>query len=131
MLMGVQMPALAEAVVLGEKAGLPRDKVLQLISESGYSSPTMSMRCGIMQRRQYDFAAFKLGLMRKDMMLVLAEAEKYGVPMPVSAAACATLTAAGQQGLADLDVAAVLPFQEHMAGMHDEPLPSSGATDHG
>ena len=29
MLMGVQMPALAEAVVFGERAGLPREKILE------------------------------------------------------------------------------------------------------
>ena len=31
LLMGIQMPALAEAVIFGERAGLPRDKILQMI----------------------------------------------------------------------------------------------------
>ena len=29
MLMGVQMPAMAEAVVFGERAGLPREAILR------------------------------------------------------------------------------------------------------
>jgi 3-hydroxyisobutyrate dehydrogenase len=123
MLMGVQMPALAEAVVFGERAGLPRDKILEMIAASGYSSPVMAFRCGIMGQRNFELAAFKLGLMRKDMMLVLEECQRLDVPMPVSEAAYAMLTAAKQQGLGDLDVAAIVAFQERMAGMDDYPWP--------
>jgi 3-hydroxyisobutyrate dehydrogenase len=123
MLMGVQMPALAEAVVFGEKAGLPREKILQMIAASGYSSPVMSFRCGMMGRRAFQQAAFKLALMRKDMMLVLAECQELGVPMPVSEAAYAMLTAAKAQGLGDLDVAAMLAFQERISGLDQYPWP--------
>jgi 3-hydroxyisobutyrate dehydrogenase len=123
MLMGVQMPALAEAVVFGERAGLEREKVLEMIAKSGYSSPVMGFRCAIMGQRNFELAAFKLGLMRKDMTLVLGEAQKAGVPMPVTESAHAMLTAAQQQGLGDLDVAAMLAFQERMSGVHDYPWP--------
>ena len=117
MLMGVQMPALAEAVVLGERAGLDRKDILEMISKSGYSSPVMSFRCAIMEQRNFDFAAFKLGLMQKDMMLVLSESQKLDVPMPVSESAYAALTAANQQGLGEMDVGAFLAFQVRMAGL--------------
>jgi 3-hydroxyisobutyrate dehydrogenase len=128
MLMGVQMPALAEAVVFGERAGLEREKVLEMIAKSGYSSPVMSFRCAIMGMRNFELAAFKLGLMRKDMTLVLGEAQKAGVPMPVTESAHAMLTAAQQQGLGDLDVAAMLAFQERMSGVQDYPWPDAAAT---
>ncbi len=123
MLMGVQMPALAEAVVFGERAGLPRDKILQMIAGSGYSSPVMSFRCPMMEQRTFHRAIFKLSLMRKDMMLLLAESQELGVPMPVSEVAYAMLTAAKQQGLGDLDVSAIVAFQERLAGMDDYPWP--------
>lgn len=129
MLMGVQMPALAEAVVFGERAGLDREKILDMISKSGYSSPVMSFRCAIMGQRNFDFAAFKLGLMRKDMTLVLSESQKLSVPMPVSESAYAMLTAAQQQGLGDLDVAAILAFQERLSGMDDYPWPGSDGSE--
>lgn len=124
MLMGVQMPALAEAVVFGERAGLPREKILEMIANSGYSSPVMSFRCPMMGRRSFHQAAFKLGLMRKDLMLVLAQAQELGVPLPVSETAYSMLTAAKQQGLGDLDVAAVIAFQERLAGMDEYPWPA-------
>jgi 3-hydroxyisobutyrate dehydrogenase len=127
MLMGVQMPALAEAVVFGERAGLAREQVLEMIAKSGYSSPVMGFRCAIMGLRNFELAAFKLGLMRKDMTLVLGEAQKAGVPMPVTESAHAMLTAAQQQGLGDLDVAAMLAFQERMSGVHAYPWPGAAA----
>jgi 3-hydroxyisobutyrate dehydrogenase len=123
MLMGVQMPALAEAVVFGEQAGLPRDKILQMIAGSGYSSPVMTFRCPMMEKREFGKALFKLSLMRKDMMLLLGEAQELGVPMPVSESAYAMLTAAKQQGLGELDVAAMVAFMERLAGMDDYPWP--------
>ncbi|MGI8631138.1 MAG: NAD(P)-dependent oxidoreductase [Solirubrobacterales bacterium] len=126
MLMGVQMPALAEAVVFGERAGLPRERILEMIKGSGYSSPVMNFRCPMMQERTFERAAFKLALMRKDMMLVMGESQELGVPMPVSEAAYSMLTAAKQQGLGDLDVAAIVAFQERLAGMDDYPWPVDG-----
>jgi 3-hydroxyisobutyrate dehydrogenase len=126
MLMGIQMPALAEAVVFGERAGLPREKILEMIAGSGYSSPMMTFRCPMMVRRSFQQVAFKLGLMRKDMMLVLSEAQELGVPMPVAETAYSMLTAASQQGLGDFDVSAVLAFQERLAGMDEYPWPEAG-----
>ena len=46
--------------------------------------------------------------------------------MPVSETAYAMLTAAKAQGLGDLDVAAILAFQERMAGMEEYPWPARG-----
>jgi 3-hydroxyisobutyrate dehydrogenase len=57
------------------------------------------------------------------MTLVLGESQKLGVPMPVTESAYAMLTAAQQQGLGELDVAAVLAFQERMSGMEGYPWP--------
>jgi 3-hydroxyisobutyrate dehydrogenase len=123
LLMGVQMPALAEAIVFGEKAGLPRDKILEMIAGTGYSSPVMDLRCGIIGERAFQKRLFALELMRKDMKLVSSEAARMGVPMPVSEAAHQMLTAAMAQGLGDLDVGAVVAFQERLAGMDEYPWP--------
>jgi 3-hydroxyisobutyrate dehydrogenase len=83
----------------------------------------MTFRCGLMEKRAFGRAAFKLSLMRKDMLLVLGEAQRLGVPLPVSDAAYSMLTAADQQGLGDLDVAAILAFQERLSGMEGYPWP--------
>jgi 3-hydroxyisobutyrate dehydrogenase len=131
MLMGVQMPALAEAVVFGERAGLPRDKILEMIAQSGYASPVMAFRCMLMAQRAFENPSFKLSLMRKDMMLVLDECKELSVPLPVSETAYSMLTAAKQHGLGELDVGAILAFQERMAGLEGYPWPGDGASGDG
>jgi 3-hydroxyisobutyrate dehydrogenase len=123
MLMGIEMQALAEAVVFGERAGLPRDKILQMIARSGYSSPVMSFKCGAMERRAFAQVDFKLALMRKDMMLVLAECQDLAVPMPASESTYAMLTGAKQRGLGDFDCASILAFMEQMSGLAHYPWP--------
>lgn len=131
MLMGIEMQALAEAVVFGERAGLPRDKILQMIAPSGYSAPVMRFKCGVMERRAFEKADFKLALMRKDMMLVLDECQQMAVPMPVSEAAYTMLTAAYQQGLGDHDCSSILAFMERVSGLEHYPWPSDIATTSG
>lgn len=116
MLMGVQMQALAEAVVFGERAGLRREDVFRAIAASGFSSPVMRFKCGVMQRRAFAPADFRLALMRKDMALVAATARDNGVPMAVADATTTMLTAAVGQGLGDLDCAAVLTLMEDLSG---------------
>jgi len=56
-------------------------------------------------------------------MLMLEESHRIGVPLPVSESAYSMLTAAEQQGLGDLDVAAIVAFQERLSGMDDYPWP--------
>jgi len=126
MLMGIQMPALAEAVVFGERAGLDRERILEAINGTGYSSPVMNLRCPMMAKRRFMPPMFRLSLMRKDMLLLLERSQQLGVPMPVSESAYAMLTAAAAQGLGELDVAAIVAFQERMAGMDNYDWPVGG-----
>jgi 3-hydroxyisobutyrate dehydrogenase len=131
MLMGIQMPALAEAVVFGERAGLPREKILEMIAGSGYSSPMMTFRCPMMAERSFHRVAFRLSLMEKDMRLVLDEARALGVPMPVAESARSALVGAVDEGLADLDVSAILAYQERLAGLEGYAWPAPPPTDPG
>jgi 3-hydroxyisobutyrate dehydrogenase len=128
LLMGIEMQALAEAVVFGERAGLRRKQVLEMIAASGFSSPVMRFKAGVIGRRAFTQADFRLSLMRKDLMLALAESQRLGVPMPATESAYEVLTAAGHQGLGDLDCASVVAFQEKTSGLGDYPWPDVPAT---
>ncbi len=116
LLMGVQMQALAEAIVFGERAGLDRTQLIGMIAASGYSSPVMKFKAGVMSRRAFDRADFKLSLMRKDLLLALGDAQRLGVPMPATTASYEVLTAAVNAGLGELDCAAILTEVERQAG---------------
>jgi 3-hydroxyisobutyrate dehydrogenase len=119
LLMGVELQALAEAVVFGERAGLSRDQLIAMITASGYSSPMMRFKGGVMARRDFTRADFRLSLMRKDLQLALAEARRLGVELPATAASCGVLAQAVDAGLGDLDCAAVLSQVERMAGIEE------------
>jgi 3-hydroxyisobutyrate dehydrogenase len=121
LLMGVELQALSEAIVFGERAGLSRQQLIDMISASGYSSPVMRFKGGVMARRAFGKADFKLSLMRKDLQLALTCAQQLGVPMPATAASCEVLTLAATAGLGDLDCAAVLAQMEQLAGSAGPP----------
>jgi 3-hydroxyisobutyrate dehydrogenase len=117
LLMGVEMQALAEAVVFGEKAGLDRSTLIRLIAASGYSAPVMKFKAGVMARRAFENPDFRLKLMRKDLGLVLAETQRLGVPMPATAASHDWLTNAKNQGLGEHDCASIIAILEQASGL--------------
>ncbi|HUY45939.1 MAG TPA: NAD(P)-dependent oxidoreductase [Streptosporangiaceae bacterium] len=123
LLMGVQMQAMAEAIVLGERLGLSREQLVRMITASGYCSPVMRFKGGVMSRRTFSQADFRLSLMRKDLLLALSDGQRMGVPMPATAASYEVLTSAVNGGLGDLDCAAVLAEVERMAGAAVPPVP--------
>lgn len=120
LLMGVEMQALAEAIVFGEKAGLDRGTLIRLISASGYSAPVMKFKAGVIARRAFENPDFRLELMRKDLGLVLAETASLGVPMPVTSASHDWLTNAKNQGLGAHDCASIIAILEQAAGLADD-----------
>jgi len=125
LLMGVQLQAFAEAIVFGERAGLNRADLIRMITASGYSSPMMKFKGGVMARRSFERADFRLSLMRKDMLLALAEGQRHGVPMPATSASYDVLTAAVNAGLGELDCAAILAEVERSSGVTDQPWPGT------
>jgi 3-hydroxyisobutyrate dehydrogenase len=126
LLMGVQMQALTEAIVFGERAGLDRATLIRLIAASGYSSPMVKFKAGVMARRAFEKADFRLKLMRKDLGLVLAETARLGVPMPSTSVSYDWLTSALNKGLGEHDCAALLAFMEGVSGL-DYPWPGEPA----
>ncbi|HEY7430354.1 MAG TPA: NAD(P)-dependent oxidoreductase [Streptosporangiaceae bacterium] len=123
MLMGMEMQALAEAIILGEAAGLPRQAVIQAIAASGFSSPVMRFKCGVMGRGAYRPADFRLALMHKDLALVRSEAQRMQVLLPGADAAYGVLTAALRRGMGGLDCAAVLQFMQESLGTSEPGRP--------
>lgn len=117
LLMGVQLQAVSEAVVLARRAGLSAERMLELIGASGYASPMVRFKSGVMARRAFARADFRLALMRKDLHLALADARRLEVALPATEAACEVLTAGANDGLGELDCAAVLLEMERRAGL--------------
>ena len=78
------LQGLSEALNFSQKAGLDTKKVLDVISKGAAQSWQMENRGETMVDDQFDFG-FAVDWMRKDLGIVLAEAENNGAQMPVTA----------------------------------------------
>lgn len=86
-LLGLGVQAVAEALALGEKAGLKRDMLIEVLGNTSVVSP--SQKAKLLQNAGPDsyMPTFPLSLMSKDYALMLEEAYRLAVPMPATAAA--------------------------------------------
>ncbi|MEL6751023.1 MAG: NAD(P)-dependent oxidoreductase [Pseudomonadota bacterium] len=75
---------LSEAIHLGKAAGLDIEKVVDVISKGAAGSWQMENRHQTMDAGDYDHG-FAVDWMRKDLAIVLAEADRQGVSLPVTA----------------------------------------------
>lgn len=113
-LLGVGMQAIAEAVVLGEKAGLDRDRLLEVLSKTAVIAPAHVGKLARAAVNDYS-PQFPLHLMNKDFELILNAAAKEHVSMPATEAAFYV----NSEELAvdeEQDFSAVLRRMEEIAG---------------
>jgi 3-hydroxyisobutyrate dehydrogenase-like beta-hydroxyacid dehydrogenase len=85
-LLGVGMQAIAEAVAFGEKVGLNRERLLEVLSKTAVIAPAHVGKLPRIAINDYD-PQFPLRLMNKDFQLILAAAAKERVRMPATEAA--------------------------------------------
>jgi 3-hydroxyisobutyrate dehydrogenase-like beta-hydroxyacid dehydrogenase len=85
-LLGLGLQALAEAIALGLKAGLERDRFLDVLSATVVLSASQKSKIENVRHEFYP-PTFPLRLMAKDFGLVLDAAASVGAAMPATAAA--------------------------------------------
>ena len=78
------LQGLSEGIDFARRAGLDVDQVVDTISQGAAGSWQMENRGSTMGRRQFGFG-FALDWMRKDLAICLAEAERIGATLPVTA----------------------------------------------
>jgi 3-hydroxyisobutyrate dehydrogenase len=113
-LLGVGMQAIAEAVVLGEKAGLNRERLLEVLSKTAVIAPAHVGKLARVATNDYS-PQFPLRLMNKDFQLILEAAAQESVPMPVTEAAFRVNSDELAHGEEE-DFSAVLRRMEEVAG---------------
>jgi 3-hydroxyisobutyrate dehydrogenase-like beta-hydroxyacid dehydrogenase len=84
--LGVSMQAVAEAVALGEKMGIERGRLLDVLSRTAVIAPAQQYKLNRAARNDYS-AQFSISLMNKDFRLIMDQAAALHVPMPSAAAA--------------------------------------------
>ena len=124
-LLGVGMQAIAEAVVLGEKTGLGRERLLEVLSQTAVIAPAHVGKLARAAINDYS-PQFPLRLMNKDFQLILKAAAQEHISMPVTEAAFRV----NSDELAhndEEDFSAVLRRMEEVAGIaaiHSAPVTS-------
>jgi 3-hydroxyisobutyrate dehydrogenase-like beta-hydroxyacid dehydrogenase len=135
-LLGVGVQVLAEAIALGLKSGLPRERFLRVLGDTAVLSPSQKSKLENARTGEYP-PAFPLRLMFKDFSLVAQRALELSVSMPVMAAAaqaCAVEHARQSPARGDEDFSAIIRTMQQMAGLVESTMvanevPASQGTD--
>ncbi len=114
-LLGVGMQAIAEAVVLGERVGLGRARLLEVLSKTALIAPAHVGKLARVASNNYS-PQFPLRLMNKDFQLILKAAAQEHVPMPATEAAF-RVNAEELANSDEQDFSAVLRRMEKVAGI--------------
>jgi 3-hydroxyisobutyrate dehydrogenase-like beta-hydroxyacid dehydrogenase len=112
-LLGVGMQAIAEAVAFGQKQGIDRHKLLEVLSHTAVIAPAHLGKLSRADNGDYS-AQFGIGLMNKDFRLILETAAASEVPMPGTAAAFQMNVAEASNGNEE-DFSAVIDLMERLA----------------
>lgn len=113
-LVAVTLVGMAEALVLGTKAGVDPEKIVQVLS-GGLA------RCGVLENRgmrvvQRDFSpGFRIRLHYKDLNIIREAGRAFGVPLPASALAHELFGAAVAAGRGELDHSGIVTVIEDLA----------------
>jgi 2-hydroxy-3-oxopropionate reductase len=107
--------AVSEALVLGSKAGVEPDRILDVLGGGLAANKVMEVR-----RRnflEHDFTpGFRIDLHHKDLNIALESGDAYGVPLPVTAAVQQLLRALRASGHGGDDHSGLLQIVEELAG---------------
>ena len=111
-LLGIGMQAIAEAVALGEKAGLDRNRLLDVLSQTAVVAPA---HVGKLQRAmKSDYSPqFPIRLMNKDFGLILNLAAAVGARMPAAGAAFEINARQSDEGAEQDFSAVILQMEKH------------------
>lgn len=106
MLLGVEMQALAEALVVGKELGLPWEAMLDLISDSAAGAPLYSYKKTILKRMDFTPSSTVYN-QHKDMKMAVALAKEVDVDAPTAQATMDMYQALMDRGMDQLDNIAV------------------------
>ena len=122
--LGAHRLVLAEALVLGERAGLDLDVLLEVLKDGAAYSKAMDGWGRRMVEGDHDNPMSRVRQHAKDVRLILEEGRAAGAPLWVASTVSQVLLIAEQQGLSDADNSAVIEvlrrLAEHMVPLDAE-----------
>lgn len=116
LLLGCNMAALAEALVLGVRCGLDPETMKEIISVSSGNSYVLQAKAEKFILAGAFEGGFAMDLQHKDLGLALEAAKDVGMPLPVASLAASIYEMGRAQGLGREDMSAVIKVWEKMTG---------------
>jgi len=117
LLVAVHNVAAAEAIVLGAKAGLDPERILDVIASGAGNSRIFELRGPMMAKGVYTPPTATMHVLQKDSAIIAEFARALGVDTPMLSAAAPLYDEAEAQGHAEEDVAAVHAVLARRAGL--------------
>ena len=117
LLVAIHNVASAEAMVLGIKAGLCPQQIVEVIAAGAGTSRVFELRAPLMAEQRYQPASMRCSVWQKDMHVIGDFATKLGCPTPLFSATVPIYDAGLASGFGAQDTASVCAVLEAMAGL--------------
>jgi 3-hydroxyisobutyrate dehydrogenase-like beta-hydroxyacid dehydrogenase len=114
LLLALEVNAFAEALALVTTAGLPAERLVEVMQSSMGRAPLLDVKAPLMLKGEFP-ASFPLRLMHKDVRLALELARQDGVALPAAEAAYGTYSKVKESAKDDPDFSAVMRFWKKAA----------------
>jgi 3-hydroxyisobutyrate dehydrogenase-like beta-hydroxyacid dehydrogenase len=117
LLVAIHIVGAAEAIVLGEKAGLDPSMLVEVLADSAATSCMLEVRGPSMATGAYATPMMKVDVFQKDLGIIAAFARQSKCPVPLFSTAVPFFTEVAAQGMGFEDTAAVVSVLRSLAGM--------------
>jgi 3-hydroxyisobutyrate dehydrogenase-like beta-hydroxyacid dehydrogenase len=118
LLVAIHIAGAAEAIVLGEKAGIDPSLLVEVLTGSAATSRMLEVRGPSMATSSYAAPMMKVDVFQKDLDIIAAFGKQWKCPLPLFSASVPLFTAVAAQGLGLQDTAAVVSVLRQLAGSH-------------
>jgi 2-hydroxy-3-oxopropionate reductase len=109
MILALEVEALAEGLELVTRAGVPGERLIEVLQSSMGRAPVLDVKAPMLLKRDFT-PSFPLRLMHKDMGLALNLAKELGLELPAGAAAFKAYSAVKAGAKSDVDYAAIASY---------------------
>lgn len=117
LLLGINMAAVAEALVLGAKSGLKPEVMVDIIKGSSGRSYALDVKTPNFILQDNFTAGFAVDLQYKDLELAIETAKAAGTPVPLTVMAQQIFEMARAKGFGRQDISSVIKVWEDLAGV--------------
>jgi 3-hydroxyisobutyrate dehydrogenase-like beta-hydroxyacid dehydrogenase len=117
LLVAIHIVGAAEAIVLGEKAGLDPSMLVEILADSAATSRMLEVRGPSMASGDYATPMMKVDVFQKDLDIIANFAKTSRCPVPLFSAVTPFFTAVAAQGRGSQDTAAVISVLRFLAGV--------------